>query len=339
MSTQPTSVLTFNDLILEVARKIGVASYGAAGTSVAAIPTDAHDLAECKRHVNNAIRMFVADAPKTGWRWTRPTASIDCWASVGIVAGVTITAGAYDSANDETPITANTSAFYESMEEKTIVATVGGSIVVKRYVSATQVMVYGNHATIAASTYTITADGNYTLPRTFAGAYTGGITFASATNRAVQVNWSNETVIRQMRENVTVDTGIPRYAAVSTFPAQVGRRRWQLMLYPTPYQLFTLQFPFDLHFDSLVSATDNPPSPIAHDEAIRAACLAVVERDVDDTNGPAMAYYAKCLEQSRLIDDRSGPRKLGYFGNDAAVVTPRNFREFMKRPNVTYNTP
>ena len=115
------------------------------------------------------------------------------------------------------------------------------------------------------------------------------------------------------------------------------------MSYPIPYQLFTVQFPYDVYFDALTSDDQDmePPSPIIHDDTIRAACLAVVERDVDDMpEGPSTNYYTgKCLPNSRNLDARSGPEKLGYFGNDRTVVTPRNFREFMKRPNVVYPTP
>lgn len=339
MSTESTSALTNSDLILEVARKMGVAYYGDNGDEVAQVPRDDHDLAECQRHVNNGIRMFIADAPVTGWRWTRPTASISIWPAVDVVANQTVTGASYDRDNDRTLITCNNPVFYDTMEEKDMVITGHGTATIREYVSATQVYVYGSHAIAVAATFSIAADGDFTLPRNFAGTFTGEITFGAATNRAVAVQWCDEATIREMRENVSVQTGIPRYLAVAVFQPSKGRRRYRLMSYPFPYQLFTMQFPYDLHFDSLTNMTDFPPTPIAHDETIRAACLAVVERDVDDTpEGPATNYYiGKCLPNSKNIDARSGPRKLGYFGNDRTVVTPKNFREFMKRPNVIFN--
>lgn len=341
MSIEATSALTNRDLLLEVARKMGVAYYGEDGDEEAQVPIDSHDLIECQRHVNNGLRMFIADAPETGWRWTRPTASVSLWPSVGIVAGHTVTGASYDIPNDRTLITCNTAIFYETMEEKDMVITGHGTVTIKQYISATQVYVYGSHGFSDASTFSITSDGNYTLPKTFAGTFTGQITFGAATNRAVQLEWCDEATIRELRENVSINEGIVRYIAISVFVPQNGRRRYQLMCYPIPYQLFVVQFPYDLHFDSLTDLDENPPTPIAHDETVRAACLAVVERDVDDTpEGPATNYYVgKCLPNSKKIDARSGPRKLGYFGNDRTVVTPKNFREFMKRPNVVYNTP
>ncbi len=341
MSTEASSALTNGDLILEVARKMGVAYYGENGDEQAQIPQDDHDLSECQRHVNNGLRMFISDAPETGWRWTRPTASVDLWPTVSVTAGITVTAGNYDRTGDRTLLTSNTAVFYETMEEKSIVVTGQGTFIIKQYISSTQVYVYGSHYFAAASTFGVNADGNYTLPKTFAGTFTGQLTFAAATNRAVQIQWSDEATIRELRENVSIQTGIPRYVAISVFVPTSGRRRYQMMTYPTPYQLFTVQFPYDLHFDQMTDVGETPPTPISHDETIRAACLAVVERDVDDRpDGPNTDYYVgKCLPNSKKIDARSGPRKLGYFGNDRTVVTPRNFREFMKRPNVTYPTP
>src|ERR1700744_5506065 len=79
-TTEPSSVLAFQDLILEVAYKIGVAYYGSDGQGVPQIPVDAHDLYICKEIVNKAIRMFINDGPKpNGWKWLNPIAQIDFW--------------------------------------------------------------------------------------------------------------------------------------------------------------------------------------------------------------------------------------------------------------------
>lgn len=73
---EPTSALTFEDLILEASRLMGTGHYGSDGDEAVQVPTDAHDLAESKRMVNNAIRMFVADAPRSGWNWMKPVDTI-----------------------------------------------------------------------------------------------------------------------------------------------------------------------------------------------------------------------------------------------------------------------
>lgn len=339
MSIEPTSALTFDRLLLETAREMGVAFYGEDGDEPAQVPVDEHDLSECQRHVNNAVRMFISDAPPTGWRWTRPVAEVAVWPAVSVDATKTVTGGTYDPDNDQTLITANTSVFYESMEEKSIVVTGQGTVVVKRYVSATQVYVYGNHGFAAASTYSIASDGNYTLPRTFAGAHDGQITFAANTNRAVSPQWTDEASIRGWREDVNTNTGPPFAFAPAVFVGQEERRRYMLLAYPNPQEVFTVLFPFDVSFNDMVDGDETPPTPLIHDETIRAACIAVVERDVDDTTGPKMAYYKERLMASQAADMRSAPRKLGYFGNGRGTVTMDNFRRLMTRPIVRYNTP
>jgi len=348
MSVEATSALTFNDLILEVALKMGVAYYGVNGDAPASIPIDTHDLAEAKRHVNDALRMFISDAPPSGWRWTKPVADITLWPSIVVDAAKTVVGGAHVPADDYTPVTANSAVFFPSMEEKEIVVTGQGTFTVKQYISSTVVHVYGNH-TFVASTYSIAANGDYTLPRTFAGALGGTPTFLSQTNRAAMLEWTHEVTIRQLRENnSTSSISIPRLLAIDVFlpafsvPPASARRRYKLMAYPTPDQVFIIQLPYDLHFDELTSGAEVPPTPIMHDESLRAACRAIVEKDVDEVSGPDMAYYVKCLDNSIRVDSRSGPRKLGYFGNGPRHGwygwNIRNFRDFMYvRPNVIYN--
>ena len=114
---EPTSALTFEDLIIETARSIGIAYYGSDGTGAVQVPQDAHDLDECKRHVNNAIRMFINDAPRpNGWRWLQPVSSMTLWSPVAEKDGRTISGGTYDSSDDETQVTSTEDVFYASME-------------------------------------------------------------------------------------------------------------------------------------------------------------------------------------------------------------------------------
>lgn len=330
---EPTSALTFGDLILEVAIKAGLAYYGENGDEAPQVPVDAHDLAESKRIVNNAIRMFIKDAPPTGWRWTRPTASLILWPTVEESASVTVTGGAFSGG--QTTITATAASFYPSMEGKTLSIDGVGDFTIASYTSATVIVVTGDASTAAADMFSITADGNYTLPQSFGGGPTGVISYAAGTNQAVPIQWTGEGRIRQARENEDLDTDWPRWAAVRI---REDRRRWELMVDPVPHQVMTVEFPYDLHFDELVDLTDLPPSPYMHDETLKAACLAVLEKDTEDQLGVAWAYYKQdCLPQSHNADARTAPRKLGYFGNpDLSGINPSNFRDFRSRPTVTF---
>ena len=73
---EPTSRYTFTDLIQRVAKKGGMAYYGSAGDEKAMVPIDVFNLETCKDIVNDAIKMFISDAPKRGWRWMKRIMSI-----------------------------------------------------------------------------------------------------------------------------------------------------------------------------------------------------------------------------------------------------------------------
>jgi hypothetical protein len=80
---EPTSALTFNDLVTEVSYKIGCSYYGSDGTGAPQAPIDAHDLALCQRIVNKAVRKMINDGPRpNGWRWLNVIAQVDLWPQI-----------------------------------------------------------------------------------------------------------------------------------------------------------------------------------------------------------------------------------------------------------------
>jgi len=342
MSTEPTSTLTYARLIVEVARKGGVAYYGADGQGVAQVPINVYDLDECKRHVNNAIRMVLHDAPPKGWKFAKPTATVVLWASAGVDAANPVLSGG--EVGGLTTLNATEDSFYESMEGRTLTLTGVGDFVISHYVSATQVKVLGDAtgAGVAGVTWSITANGDYTLPRTFGGQYDGTPTYAADSNQGVQPSWSDETSIRQWRENRTNETGDPYWIAIRVMNAVFDvRRRWELMTHPVPDEVRSIEFPFDLHFDELVDLDEVPPLPFLHDETVKAACLAVAEKDGEDAVGKEWEYYTKCLNNSYRIDARGYSKSLGRFENPRGVSRTAALRAFRRdlyqRPTVTYN--
>jgi len=336
---EPTSTLTFEDLILEVARKSRTAYAGVDGDGSLEIPQDAYDLSEAKRHVNNAIRMFIHDGPSPhGWQWVKPTASITIWGNQGATPTKTLTSGGIFSG--VTTLTANVDSFYPTMELKDITITGVGTFNIASYDSATQIKVTGDATAASASTWSITADGNYTLPVTFSGQHGGVISYGANTNQGLDIAWSSEGVIRQWREDVSDETGDPYWAAVRPMTVGSPRRRWELLVYPKPDEVMTLSFPYTLGFDKLIDLDEVPPCPFSHDDTIRAACLAMVEKDVEENLGPDWAYYQKALLNSYRIDAQSTPKRLGYFGNGGGSPTNvRDFRQnFYDRPTVGFNS-
>lgn len=331
---EPTSKLTLSELVLEAAVKMGVAYYGVSGTEIAQVPTDAHDLAECKRHVNNAVRMFIADAPPgSGWRWIRSLVTAYLWPS----ATGTVSTAVHLSGS--TTITAATGTFYATMEGKSITFASAGTFTITGYTSSSVIVVSGNASAAASQAWSITADGDYRLPTSFSGVPNGAIRFQAGSDAPAGIDWIGEADVRAWRETTTVETGHPLYAAVRPLDAS-GRRRWDLMVYPVPDEVFVVQFPSDIYFDSLVNLTDVPPCPFVHDDTLRAAVRAIVEKDVEDATGFEMEYYRRvALPNSHRLDGRSAPAKLGYFGNPSAAVTNpgRHFRNNVyQRPTVQF---
>ena len=340
---QATSALSFADLLLEVAREMGVAFYGAAGDEEPQIPVDVHDLFECKRHVNNGIRMFFADAPHTGWRFSRPVACTDIWGAVSKIAAATVTA-VTDSG--VTTMTATGSTPFKTTMEFKMVDVTGqtNNVMITKVISTSVVEIDLNGGAVFSSkTFGIANSGNYVLPPYFAGMVDGQPTYAADSNEGVSLSWVPESKIRRWRENVTDESGDPFWLATRIMKVDgIGNplksRRWELMTYPKTDDAQTIEFPFELHFDKLVELTDFPPVPIVHDETIKAACLAVIERDVYDKPGRHYTnYHSKALPQSHQMDARSGPRSLGYFGNPSTGrPSLENWRQqAYDRPTVT----
>ena len=197
--------------------------------------------------------------------------------------------------------------------------------------------------------------GDYTLPANFGGEFTGAITYVANTNRGMILTWSSEAAIRERRQNYNIESGTPYEAAVRLMPTpsystltntsglMLPRRRWELMTWRISSEFLSVLFPYTLAFNDMVNNTDVPPSPFTHDEALKACCLAVAEKEVEDSmSGPDWAYYhTQALPQSWQVDARGAPRRLGYCGNPTACspITPgqaiRQFRAWdYQRPTV-----
>jgi len=344
MSDEPTSALTFEDLLIEVARKVGYAYYGAAGDEAAQVPVDPHDLDEAKRTVNNAIRRFLHEGPMpNGWRFTRPTGVFTIWGTTKSGASNTVTGGAYDSGNDQTTLTAGGDSFYETMELKSIEIDGVGTFTIKNYTSPTVIVVTGDASAASGSDWSITADGNYTLPASFSGEYISRPTYTSDTNQGISLDWVSEAKIRKARENISDESGDPWMLAIRPMRTDADpRRRWELMAYPQPDEVLQVEFQYVIGFDKLVDLAETPPVPWSHDETIKSACLAQAELDIESEPGVWSQMYRAAHQQSIRRDAMTVPKKLGYNGNGRG---PQNLAQAIgwfrqtgyERPNVTVN--
>lgn len=187
--------------------------------------------------------------------------------------------------------------------------------------------------TTLTAPFSFACTGDYTLPANFGGEYIGGITYVANTNRGMILHWTSEFSIRERRQNYNVESGTPYEAAVRLMPTPsyagltntsglvLPRRRWELMTWRISSEFLSVLFKYTLAFNSLVNSTDVPPIPFTHDEALKACCLAVAEKEVEDSmGGPDWDYYHNiALPQSYAVDARSVAKNLGYFGNPAAT--------------------
>lgn len=377
MSSEQNSSLTFQDLILEVAFKLGLAYYGTDAAQEPEIPIDKHDLVLCKRIVNKAIRMFIHDAPPTGWSWLDRIAQVDVWPQISsdpnIATGVT---ASYSASTNRTRLNlfqpaGGTIAFYPSMEFRQIWLAgnpppttpgfaappqgnddprTGTAFTVINWISPLQIEVDGDATSVvgAGQSYSFASSGDYTLPANFGGQYTGEITYVANTNRGMILHWTSEAQIRSRRQNYNIESGTPYEVAIRQMPqpsldiltSTPPRQRWELMTWRIASEYLHMIFPYTLHFDELVNLNDVQPAPFGHDESLKAACLAVAEKEVEDQYGADWNYYRSiCLPNSYRVDSMSRPQSLGYFGNPTAAggkfPAIKTFRDYWyQRPTV-----
>ena len=244
----------------------------------------------------------------------------------------------YAAGPDLTTIVAAAGTFYASSEGRPLFITdlQVGALTILHYVSDTTITVSGNHAWVGARTFSLSAQGIYSLPDNFGGEYCGPITYQAGSNRGVPINWISDLEIRRLRENWNSVSGNPYYAAIRR--NNTVNRRWELMVYPNTGGTYRVEFPFILYFDKIVNLTDYHVAGVQHDETVKAAALAQAEMQGEDTLAGRMSYYRDiALKNSRMIDARSAPRRLGYVGNPrSTTVALRDFRQYFRRPTVSY---
>jgi len=268
--TEPTSAFSFRKIITRIAKEARIAYYGTAGDKPAMPPIDKQDLSDLKEVVNDGIKQFIADAPKTGWRWMRRIMSVT-------LTGTRIT-GTADAA-DATSITdATLETTYDSDDDLNdmwvyiLTGTGAGSYAqIDDYTASGGVVnvldwldQYGNAGgtdPAADSTFAITGVetvagdiARYPLPEYFGGEVDGEIHYEKDSGTINAIDWVNESYIRTKRAT-SVQSGYPRHAAIRHLEplssAAGPKRRFELFLDPEPNSAYVLEFPFIMFFDKL----------------------------------------------------------------------------------------
>lgn len=267
---EPTSALSIEDLILRIAREIGVADYGSDGQQEAMVPVDPHDLDLCRRIVNDGIRMFIKSSPPNGWRWQRRIMSVT-------VTATEIT-GTADSTSTTTLVDLTLATTYDtdddlngywiyitdgtgegSYAQVTDYTALTGTVTVADWLSISGNA--GGTDPVADDTFIITPieviEGEiyrYPLPENYGGSTDGPITYKADSNHSQLIEWCDESYIRT-RRSVTVTNAYPMWAATLPYePRAQGAgpsRRYEIQFDPEPSVADTFLFPYSLYFDKV----------------------------------------------------------------------------------------
>jgi len=298
MAAEPSNATTMQDLMLRVAEKLGIAEYRSTGQIH--IPVDQFNFNLCKRYIKNGIKMFMADAPRKGWRWmrricsvtfaTRVTGTADA-ADATSVTDLTLIA-TYDTADDlkDWWCYVLTGTGIGSYAQITAYAEDTGKCTVADWLDSDGNP--GGTDPAAASTFAITSvktdAGNaakYILPANFGGTVDGKIEYAADTNQGTRIEWCDESKIRAHRA-VSVNSGVPSLAAIRPYqPVDESlsqSRQWEMIVDPSPSSAYTVQFPYTLYFDGF-----KMESGIATSAAASYIC--------DNTRSEADAYFVGWL--------------------------------------------
>lgn len=257
---ESTSNYSFFDLILRVAEAAGCAYYGNSGNERASIPIDVHDLDKCRRVVNGGIKMFIADAPETGWRWmnrimsvTFATVQTEGTCSTDGDATSLIDTDLEDTYDEDTDLDGyyvydQTQEIYAAVESYDASA---GDITVAEWLdyddNVSSLTPAEDDAYSITDQPTVNGDkARYPLDQDFMGEVSGKITYAASSNRGHIIDWCHENTVRTMRE-VSVTTSHPTKAAIRPW----RNRRWELIVNPSPTTGDVVEFPYKVGFDKL----------------------------------------------------------------------------------------
>lgn len=260
---EPTSALSFEDLVKRVAEVLEIADWDITNGTLVVPVTDKYSLEQCIRYVNNGIRMFIADAPPKGWRWMNRIHSL----AMAITYTGTATGGGATTLVDSGIADSYADDFFNGYSIYITAGTgVGESAAVTDFTGSSGTFTFAalsggstpdttSEYSIAKSADAIDGDGSrYQLPENFGGTVKGKITYAAGSNHGTEINWCDEAWIRNWR-STTVLSGYPTLAATRphapTSSTIATNRRWEIIFNPRPASIQTVVFPYTLFFDKL----------------------------------------------------------------------------------------
>jgi len=344
---EPTSVLSYYDLILRIARESGVSYYGASGAERAMIPIDPHDLDLCKQIVNDAIRLFIASGPRKGWRWMHRLAEITFDADGTGLLNIDNDPARYllpenfgGEVDGNITYAANTNHATDiSWVDESFIRQRRSITVVTSYPLFAATLPYQpTDSSLGSRRYELIVDASPSANDTIVFPYTmyfndmkleaGEASAASATTLADSTltgefpdDYFNTWVIK-----IISGTGKNSYATVTDYVGSTGTftvADWLSIggiaggTDPDSTSIYYVEPASNLH-----------PAGLKFDEAIKAACLAQAELQVEDIAAGYMDLFLNVsLKAAWNKDANSAPRTLGsmYKGRRFSGIRERTF--------------
>lgn len=146
---------------------------------------------------------------------------------------------------------------------------------------------------------TVASVDSYQLPAEF-GGMTGPITFITDDNRWTTLIERDENFIRQarMRDQNNI-TSYPLNYAIRPYDSDGSDgQRWELMLWPKPDKVYTLQYRYHAYQDRLSVDNPWPLGGSAHGETILQSCLQIAEQRLENSSGVQRDKFMERLAAS-----------------------------------------
>ena len=158
--------------------------------------------------------------------------------------------------------------------------------------------------TLSSGAYTLT------LPYDF-GGLDGKIINTTTGANPKEVDVTSD--IRHMRAKHPDTTGSPRMAEIEPIKGvgQERGQRFQLHVWPTADQAYTLQVPYFLIGSALTLEAPYPLGPASMREVYIESCLAIAERRLNNASGVHALYFHERLGAAVAKDKRLKPQFVG----------------------------
>lgn len=328
--SEPTLILAYDNLRVEIADAMGWTRTEAKWT--------ASQVAVIDKMMQSGYRRFLfppvipGDTTPHKWSFLEPVTTLVAFGDAsGTVSGQPV------YASPSSTVTITTSEFYPGMIGQSLVFdTSGNSYEIISYTSATVVVVSGDASgETSDDTFTITADGDCSLPDDFGSISSDLFCSDSSTMSRKRVERRGVSDILRMRAESDDLTGEPDYFALApkTHTGAAGQRQ-KLMFYPIPDTDYTLSYKYQILRNKIDSTYAYPAGTEAHSETILAAMLAECSKYIRDDNGEEARFKELLFSSIRQDQMLDAPSSLGYNGNNSGYLPRRHSGD---NPTITYN--